>query len=117
MTKLLTQHIENFHGEIGGQRAMAELALLLYYCLRLFDAEQHSRFFISLLSFHIIKNFFTNLSIAPLLFNDFDLCLLKLKLTFKSIRRDRKGNMNSKNIKSVYNLHGEILGGFFIYVH
>ena len=117
MTKLLTRHTEYFLGEIGGQRAMAAIVLLPYYCLRVFDGKQHPRFFISLLSFRIIKIFFTNLSIASLLFNDFDLCLLKLKLTFKSIRRDRKGSMKSKNIKSVYDLRGEILGGFFVYGH
>lgn len=117
MPKLLTQHIENFHDEIDGQRPMAALVLLPHYCFHLFDTEQHPRFFIFPLSFSIIKNFFTNLSIASLLFNDFDLCLLKLKLTFKSIRRDRKGIMKLKIIKSVNDLRGEILGGFFVYGH
>ena len=54
--------------------------------------------------------------IFTLISYSFKLVQLK-KTTFKSIRRDRKGNMKEFNIKLKDNLCGEIQGGFFVYEH
>jgi hypothetical protein len=64
--------------------------------------EQHVKNFRAMISdlIAIIKNIFAKSAISPLLFSPIALCLCKLKLTFKSIRRDRKGIMELKNIKS-----------------